>query len=128
MKRMLSVLVIFLVLAAFIIMVGCTKVETVYICANGRQVIDQAECSTNKVAAVKKQDAESYARNFVNAYFISYSGKVQFVSSYLDADVGDYKATFIVSEKDGSPVQTKVLIDGVTGEVRCMENCEYVGN
>jgi hypothetical protein len=47
------------------------------------------------------------------------------VSSYLDKDLGDYFATFIVAKKDGSPYQTVVLIDGVTGKVNCSENCDY---
>lgn len=128
MKRLTTIPILLVLILSFTALAGCTKVEHVFVCADGKQMEDPAQCATNKLAGVSKVEAESYARNFVNAYFIPYSGKVQFVSSFLDATEGDYKATFIVSEKGGSPMQTKVLIDGVTGEVSCLETCDYVNN
>jgi hypothetical protein len=108
------------------VLAGCTETLTVYICANGKEVPDKALCATNKVAGVKKVEAESYARNYVSAFFSPYGGKAQLVSSYLDPDKGDYFATFIVAEKDSAPYQTVVLVDGVTGKVNCTEKCDYV--
>jgi hypothetical protein len=109
-----------------IVVAGCAKTEPIYICANGKEVPDKAVCKTNKVAGVKKTEAENYAKNYVSAFFIPYGGKSQVVSSYLDPDQGDYFATFIVADKGGAPYQTVVLIDGVTGKVNCTEKCEYV--
>jgi hypothetical protein len=114
-----------LLVLAFI--AGCTKIEKVYVCANGLEVPDQSACGVNKVAGVKKVDAETYAKNYVGAYFVPYGGKSQMVSTYLDKELGDYFATFIVAKKDGAPYQTVVLVDGVTGKVNCTENCEYAG-
>jgi len=122
-------LLLFFIISTFllsIVVAGCTETVTVYICANGKEVPDKAACTTNKVAGVKKTDAETYSKNYVGAFFIPYGGKSQMVSSYLDPDKGDYFATFIVAEKGGAPYQTVVLIDGVTGKVNCTEKCEYV--
>ena len=126
MKRLLTTLFIFLILAGAIVIIGCTKTEYVYICANGLEVASAEQCPSNKVAAIRKQEAESYARNYVTAYFSPYGGKAQFVSSYLNPDEGDYYATFIVAERDGEPLQTVVVVDGITGQVECSEECGYV--
>jgi hypothetical protein len=107
------------------VLVGCTKIEKVYVCADGMEYPEKAACGVNKVAGVKKMEAEKYANNYVQAYFIPYGGKARLVSSYLDPKEGDYKATFIVSDKDGSPYETKLLIDGLTGEVSCKDKCDY---
>ena len=126
MKRLLTTLFIFLILAGTILVVGCTKTEYVYICANGMEVVAAEKCPSNKVAAIRKQEAETYARNYVTAYFTPYGGKAQFVSSYLNPDEGDYYSTFIVAERDGEPLQTVVVVDGITGQVACSEECEYI--
>jgi len=110
----------------FIALAGCTKTEYVYVCANGRETPDKSICPTNKVAGVKKVEAENYAKRYVSAYFTPYGGKAQLVSSYLDPDQGDYFATFIVSEKGGTPYETVVGVDGITGKVNCTEKCEYI--
>ena len=108
-----------------LVLVGCTKIEKVYVCVNGQEVPDNKLCPTNKIAGVKKADAENYANRYVSAFFAPYGGKAQLVSSYLNPDQGDYMATFIVSEKGGLPYETVVSIDGVTGKVNCTEKCEY---
>ncbi len=110
-----------------ILITGCTKIEYKYICANGLEAIDKAECGINKIAGVKKIEAEGYARNFVNAYAQSKQGRAQLVSSYLDTDKGDYFATFVFTEHDQTTYQTVVKIDGKTGQVECFEACTYVG-
>ena len=105
---------------------GCTKEVKIFVCANGQEVSEASACPTNKVAGVKKKDAEGYARNYVNAYFATIGGRAQLVSSYLDPDRGDYFATFVVSEKGGSPYETLVSVDGKTGRVNCTQSCEYI--
>jgi len=123
MKMQLIVILSCLLLA---ILAGCTKTEKVYVCVNGKEVGNITLCPTNKVAGVKKIDAEEYSKNFVNAYFLPYGGKVQLVSSFLDPNKGDYFATFIVANKDSSPYQTIVAVDGITGIVSCTQNCKYI--
>ncbi|MFC1723832.1 hypothetical protein ACFL0V_06855 [Nanoarchaeota archaeon] len=118
---MISVLIL-----AFVNLAGCTKIEKVYVCANGREVMNPADCPTNKVAGLKKKDAEANARKYVSAYFSATGGRSSLVSSYLDPDKGDYFATFIVNERDGVPYETTVQIDGKTGQVACSEKCTYV--
>lgn len=124
MKRLVFAVLLFVFIAGFIAVAGCTK--TVYICSSGREVEQKEMCPTNKVAGVKKVEAEGYAKNYVSAYFLPYGGKAQMVSAYLDPEKGDYYATFIVATRDGTPFQTVVLIDGVTGQVNCTEKCDYV--
>lgn len=115
------------ILTLLLNVVACTKTVEVYVCANGKREMDPNACPTNKVAGVNKKDAESYARNYVNAYFTAMGGRAQMVSSYLNPDQGDYLATFVVSEKDGDPYETVVVVDGKTGQVKCSENCGYAG-
>ncbi|MBW2965338.1 hypothetical protein KY363_07820 [Candidatus Woesearchaeota archaeon] len=124
-KTMLSMFVIILLLAAFL--AGCTKEVTVYVCADGKTAQNKTSCGINKVAGVSKIEAETYAKNYVTAYFLPYGGKAQMVSSYLDAKEGDFLATFIVAEKDGTPYETEVTVDGLTGKVSCKTKCEYAG-
>ena len=126
MKRWLSIVLVFTFLFSMVAIAGCTKTVTNYVCVNGSVLPAAGLCGTNKLAAVKKVDAETYAKNFVNAFFTPYGGKSQLVSSYLDPNKGDYFATFVVAAKDASPSQTVVSIDGVTGKVSCTENCDYV--
>lgn len=126
MRKMFAGLIFCVFLMGFIAVAGCTKTEYVYICPNGAEVPDKSVCKTNKVAGVEKRDAESYAKRYVGAYFSPYGGKAQLVSSYLDPDKSDYFATFVVSEKDGEPYETVVSIDGVTGQVNCTDNCDYI--
>jgi hypothetical protein len=126
MKKIISFSMIFLFLAAFIAISGCTKTEYVYVCADGSEKAEKSECSFNKIAGVKKMEAEIYAKNYVNAYFLPYGGKSQMVSSYLDPEEGDYFATFIVSEREGTPYETEVKIDGLTGKVSCEKECDYI--
>jgi hypothetical protein len=123
MKIQLIVILSCLLLAT---LAGCTKIEKVYVCANGKEVGNISSCPMNKVAGVKKLEAEEYAKNFVNAYFLPYGGKSQLVSSFLDPNKGDYFATFIVASKDSSPYQTIVCVDGITGIVNCTQNCKYI--
>jgi len=126
MKKLISVFMMsFFVLALFAI-AGCTKIEKVYVCANGKEVTDIKVCGINKVAGVKKMEAEEYSKRYVGAYFSPYGGKTQLVSAYLDPDAGDYFATFVVAEKEGTPYQTVVIVDGKTGKVNCTEKCDYV--
>jgi|GEM_PF-3102018 len=126
MKNILVSVILCVFFMGFLAVAGCTKIETVYVCASGREVPEKEMCPTNKVAGVKKLDAEGYAKNYVNAYFLPYGGKAQLISSYLDTDKGDHFATFVVSEKGGSPYETVVTIDGLTGKVNCTERCDYV--
>ena len=107
------------------VLVGCTRTETLYVCPEGKTVIAKDMCKTNKVAAVEKKDAERYAQNFVKGYFAAYGGKIQLVSTHLKPDEGDYYSTFVATWDD-LPYETTVVVDGLTGEVRCSENCEYV--
>lgn len=109
----------------FLNIVACTKEVKVYVCANGKEVMDASECPTNKLAGVAKRDAETYARNYVNGYLAPRGGRAQLVSTYLDPDKGDYFSTFIVTEKEGEPYETVVSIDGKTGQVTCKEKCSY---
>ncbi|MFC1741374.1 hypothetical protein ACFL3V_02475 [Nanoarchaeota archaeon] len=125
MKKTLPLMIIITLLLGMTL-AGCTKIETVYVCADGREVPDKESCGVNKVAGVKKMEAEKYAQNYVTAYFLPYGGKSQLVSSYLDTKEGDYKATFIVSEKGGNPYETEVTIDGITGKVSCNTECDYI--
>jgi hypothetical protein len=125
MRKALIAVVLCALFLGFIFVLGCTKVEKIYVCANGHEFPDKALCPINKVAGVKKVDAETYAKSYVSAFFNPYGGKSQMVSSYLDPDKGDWFATFIVAKKDGAPYQTVVLVDGVTGKVNCTENCDY---
>ena len=126
MKKVFAGLIFCIFLMGFIAVSGCTKTEYIYVCANGRETPDKAICTTNKVAGVKKTEAESYSQRYVSAFFTPYGGKSQLVSSYLDPNQGDYFATFIVSEKGGNPYETVVSVDGVTGKVNCTNNCDYV--
>jgi len=121
-KILISVSILILLALA-----GCTKIEYKYVCANGIEVTDKTECPTNKVAGVKKIEADGYARNFVNAYAGARQGRAQLVSSYLDPDQGDYFATFVFTEQDDKTYQTVVKVDGKTGQVECNQGCDYVG-
>ncbi len=123
--KSLAIIIIISLLVAFI--TGCSGPEKVYVCVNGKEVQDKAQCPTNKLAGVKKVQAETYARNYVNAYFMSSGGRAQLVSSYLNPDVGDYFATFVVAEKNSQPYETVVVVDGKTGQVHCNQSCEYTG-
>ncbi|MBW2968385.1 hypothetical protein KY362_07945 [Candidatus Woesearchaeota archaeon] len=106
---------------------GCTKTEIRYVCVNGGEpVIAKEMCKTNKIAEVEKREAEDYAQNYVKGYFAPYGGKVQMVSTYLNTADSDYYATFIVSVRDGAPRETIVVVDSITGQVRCNETCDYV--
>ena len=125
MKRSIALIIITLFLLSTVFLIGCTKTETIYVCATGRETPDKDTCGTNKVAGVKKTEAETYASRYVSGYFSSYGGKSQLVSSYLDPEKGDYFATFIVAERDSEPYETVVSIDGVTGQVSCSEKCDY---
>lgn len=122
-KNIFSMFAILLLLAA--LLAGCTKEVTVYVCADGRTAENKTSCGINKVAGVSKIESETYAKNYVTAYFLPYGGKAQMVSSYLDAKEGDFVATFIVAEKDGTPYETEVLVDGLTGKVSCKSKCDY---
>jgi hypothetical protein len=123
MRHPLAIFIFSVLVSAMVLVAGCSK--TVYVCVNGVEVEDKAKCAVNKLAAVTKDNAESYATRFVTAYFTPYGGKVQIVSSYLDASTGDYLATFVVADKSGTPYQTVLSIDGVTGKVTCKEKCDY---
>ncbi|HII71808.1 TPA: hypothetical protein HA265_03575 [Candidatus Woesearchaeota archaeon] len=123
MKKLILLVIISLLLLNI---VACTKVVKVYVCANGNEVNDKNACPTNKVAGVKKKDAEIYARNYVNAFFLGRGGRAQLVTTYLDPNKGDFMANFIVADKGGEPYETIVMIDGKTGQVSCTENCGYV--
>lgn len=126
MKRLITTILITLFLAAFIATAGCTKIETKYICVDGKEQVNKTMCPTNKIAALKKPEAESYAKNYVTAYFTPFGGKVQIVSSYLNSSEGDFYSTFIVTPKDSKPYETVLKIDGLTGKVECHNQCEYV--
>ncbi len=125
MKRLIFGFIVAMLLFSII---GCTKTVEVFVCANGLKVSDASKCPTNKVAGVKKQEAEQYSRNYVNAYFTAKGGRAQLISSYLDADKGDYFATFVVSPREGEPYETIVSIDGKTGQVNCTSECGYTGS
>jgi hypothetical protein len=124
MRRIISIFLSFMLILSFLALFGCKEPEPViiYVCENGQEVPKKAFCRD----AVKKSDAESYAKRYVSAYFNPYGGKSQLVSSYLDAEQGDYFATFVVSEKDGEPYETVVSINGMTGKVNCTEKCGYI--
>ena len=126
MKKIAFLVILCVFILGTVAIAGCTKVEKVYVCASGRESPTKDTCGINKVAGIKKQEAESYAKNFVGAYFTQYGGKAQLVSSYLDPEKGDFFATFVVGMKDSEPYQTVVSVDGVTGKVNCTENCQYV--
>jgi hypothetical protein len=126
MKRLTVAVLLLVFIAGFVALAGCTKTVTTYVCSSGREVPQKDMCPINKVAGVKKIEAEGYAKNYVSAYFMPYGGKAQMVSAYLDPDKGDFFATFIVATKDGAPYETVVLVDGVTGKVNCTENCKYI--
>lgn len=126
MKRLITTILITLFLAAFVATAGCTKTEIRYVCVNGNEVSNKTMCPTNKISAVKKTEAETYARNYVNAYFTPFGGKVQLVSSFLNTSAGDHFVTFVVTEKDGKPYETVVKVDGLTGKVECSDKCEYL--
>jgi hypothetical protein len=128
MKRLITTIIITLFLAAFIATAGCAKTEYKYICVDGKEYVNKSMCPTNKISAVKKTEAETYYRNYVNAYFVPYGGKVQLVSSYLNTSKGDYLATFVVSVKDGKPYETVVMVDGLTGKVECADKCDYIAS
>jgi PBP1b-binding outer membrane lipoprotein LpoB len=114
-----SLLLVALLVLSFIALSGCTKY--LYVCSTGEEVEEKAEC---KVTRIDKNDAENFAKRYVSAYFSD--GKSQLVSSYLDLNKGGYFVTFIVSEKNGAPYETVVLVDKTTGKVTCNEKCNYV--
>lgn len=124
MKRLIMIAIVCVFLAAFIISAGCKEPEPtfVYVCANGKEMPQKHMCRD----AVKKTDAENYAKRYVNAFFLPYGGKSQLVSSYLDVDTHSYIATFVVAKKGGEPYETEVSVDGVTGKVNCTKRCDYV--
>ncbi len=126
MRRVIFFSIITLLLLGIVAVAGCAKTEYLYVCVNGSALPDKNMCPSNKLTAVKKTDAEEYAKRYVSAYFVPYGGKAQLVSSYLDRDKGDHMATFIVSEKGGSPYETIVAIDGLKGNVTCIDKCGYV--
>ena len=123
-NRLIVIAIICVFLAAFIISAGCKEPEPkiIYVCENGKHVVNDNLCRD----AVKKSDAENYAKRYVNSYFLSYGGKAQLISSYLDPDAHAYMATFVVAEKGGEPYETEVAVDGITGKVNCTESCNYI--
>ncbi len=125
MKRLSFIIILSVLVFGLISVAGCTP-EQQYDCANGKVTLDKSECGINKVAGVNKKDAENYAKRYVTAFFAPYGGKSQIVSAYLEPEEGDYYATFIVAEKDGTPYESVVKIDGVTGKVACATFCAYV--
>lgn len=124
MKKPLSIMIMFIFLVGFLSLFGCKEPETitVYVCENGKEVSKKSLCAE----AVSKKDAESYATRYVGAYFNPYGGKSQLISSYLDPEAHNYVATFVVAVKDGEPYETEVSVDGITGQVTCRKNCDYV--
>ncbi len=118
-----SILVTLLVLSLFIIS-ACSK--TVYICANGQETEEKETCPYNKISKVSSKDADKFSTNFVTGFLQAQGGRAKFVSSY--ADKGDYFVTFIVNPKDNTPYETVVQVDGITGKVKCTENCQYSGS
>ncbi len=124
-NRLVMIAIVCVFLAAFIISAGCKKPEPtyVYVCANGKEMPQKYMCND----AVKKTEAESYAKRYVDAYFLPYGGKAQLISSYLDVDTSSYISTFVVADKGGEPYETEVSVDGVTGKVNCTKECAYIG-
>jgi hypothetical protein len=125
--RMTGYLMIIVLVLGFVALAGCTKTETKYVCPNDDVVIARDMCKTNAVASVTKKDAEQYAQNYVKAFFTQQGGKYQMVSSYLNRTTSSHYATFIVSEREGTPYETVVVVNGLTGTVRCDQACEYTG-
>jgi hypothetical protein len=123
MRKILSLAILCVFLSGLLFTSGCKEPEPVivYVCENGDEVSQKYLCRD----AVKKKDAENYAKRYVSAYFVPYGGKAQLVSSYLDPEKKDYFATFVVSEKGGTPYETVVSVDGLTGQVNCTSKCEY---
>ncbi|MFH1063586.1 MAG: hypothetical protein V1729_00735 [Candidatus Woesearchaeota archaeon] len=126
MKRLSCIIILSVLILGLISVAGCSAPEPQYICASGKITPVKEDCKTNRVSGVTKKDAESYSSRYVTAFFAPYGGKSQLVSSYLEPDEGDYYSTFIVSEKDGTPYETVVKVDGMTSKVACYDKCDYV--
>ena len=124
MRKLLSIMILCIFFIGFLALFGCKEPETikVYVCENGKEVKTKSLCAE----AVSKKDAESYAKRYVGAYFTPYGGKAQLISSYLDAEAHNYIATFVVAVKEGEPYETEVTVDGITGQVTCKKNCDYI--
>ena len=124
MKKLISVIILCVLLGALLALFGCKEPEPriVYVCENGKEVDTKKLCRD----AVRKTDAENYAKRYMNAYFLPYGGKSQLVSSYLDSEKEDYFATFVVADKGGQPYETEVSIDGITGKVNCTKECGFL--
>jgi len=123
MRKLFAFIIAAMMVLGMFALFGCKEPEPVYvyICANGKEVSSKQMCGD----AVSKNDAENYAKRYVSAFFTPYGGKAQLVSSYLDMEINNYFATFVVADRDGMPYETIVEIDGVTGKVNCTEKCDY---
>jgi hypothetical protein len=117
-----SVVLLAMLFILLLVLAGCKKY--IYVCANGVETEKKEECPYNKLATVKQKDAEKFGTNYVNALVQAKGGKATLVSSFMTK--GDFYVSFVIAPKNQTAFETTVSVDGVTAQVNCTQNCQYV--
>ncbi len=102
------------------------KSKVVYHCPSGTLAEEMNYCSFTTKSNILEDDARDNALNFVKAYVSADSWKVSLINVY--SENSSWLAQIVVSKRDEQPYETKVLVDGKTGSVSCLENCFYIPN
>ncbi len=102
------------------------KSNVIYHCPSGSLTKDINACSFKKQMAVTESDARKNAIQFVEAYVTADSWKASLINAY--SQEGAWLAQIVISKRDEQPYESRVKVNGETGEVSCLENCFYIPN
>ncbi len=120
-KTLTKLLLITLLLITTLILSSC---GTKYVCADGTVKKSPNQCKYNKLSRISSKTAQKYAENYVRGYLKNTKSTFTLVNTFNDK--GDYISNFIISDKNGTKYETKILIDGLSGSPRCIEACSFI--
>ena len=141
MKNSSKITLIVLILATFILS-GCGSTDihmcpsgvmgagqqlgddNVFICPDGSKTKQMMDCNYPLQTSIDKRTANENALSYIDGYTGSAGWDANIVN--INLVNGSYYAQIVLSKYQEEPYETRVRVDGTTGEVRCATNCLYL--
>ena len=106
-----------------VVMSACS---TKYVCFDGSIEKNSDKCPDYPIPLKTERDAKMSVDSFGSAYAQAKKDRYTFVNIF--ASSGDWFADVLfTSTVTGEVHSVKLLVDGKTGSVDCLEGCDYLG-